>query len=264
VVQRRTKFIIALCLLAAIGGLAWILWRPREPVYQGKRLSHWLEHYDGNFSTITEQSWMRQADEAIRQIGTNAIPILLERIAEKDSALKKKLLLWSPMKLQQALGVVPARMRNSEGRCGFEALGTNARCAVPALIRIYDTTYTWRAQYNSLQAIGEVGIYDPEAVSFLISVLESPDAHDEAIRALCKSRVEPQLVMPILIKELKDPTSQAILEPVQALGRFGPEAKAAVPLLIACLANKDPIIRRSAGESLKQIDAEAAVKAGVK
>src|SRR5579872_4898885 len=78
--------IVLIVLFAAIlGGFAWDVLRQREPVYQGKPLSVWLEGYERG-------GWARQnADEAVRQAGTNAIPTLLRMLQEKDSPMMLKL-----------------------------------------------------------------------------------------------------------------------------------------------------------------------------
>src|SRR6266481_845561 len=70
--KRRRFFLILLASIASIT-LAFFIWRrEREPAYNGVPLSTWLERYnDGNNA---------EATEAIRHIGTNALPFLLRWI----------------------------------------------------------------------------------------------------------------------------------------------------------------------------------------
>jgi hypothetical protein len=42
---RRNRLLAALVAVALVGGLAWLVFRNQEPVYQGKRLSTWMEGY---------------------------------------------------------------------------------------------------------------------------------------------------------------------------------------------------------------------------
>ena len=89
----------------------------REPVYRGKPLSVWLQRYIQGGSYIG--FWPEpEADEAIRQIGTNAIPTLLLMLREHDSKLKLALLRLS----------VQARLHKQVGPlCGFLPLAGGNR-----------------------------------------------------------------------------------------------------------------------------------------
>ena len=49
----------------------------------------------------------------------------------------------------------------------------------------------------------------------------------------------------------------------KALGKFGMDAKEAVPLLVARLRDEEPSVRKAAAQSLKLIDPAAAKKAKV-
>ena len=66
---------------------AWQGLLEREPVYQGKSLSFWLQGYiqGGSYIGVWPEP---EVDEAVRQIGTNAIPALLHMLRAHDSKLK--------------------------------------------------------------------------------------------------------------------------------------------------------------------------------
>ena len=88
----------------------------REPVYRGKTLSAWLDAYpysigigDGFGGHRAED----QADEAVRQIGTNALPTLLQRLGACDSTLKVKIMDIFGVEHPDAAGVTsPAISQN--------------------------------------------------------------------------------------------------------------------------------------------------------
>src|SRR5579871_1016636 len=87
--RKRLRIAAVFVLAAAIGGLArWTLRAPREPVYQGKRLSEWLK--DAN--DINGETPVPDAVNAIKAIGTNAVPFLIQMLQYKDSPLKFKLM----------------------------------------------------------------------------------------------------------------------------------------------------------------------------
>ena len=86
--RRRVGLFVVLGLVAvAIGFFAL---RPREPVYQGKRLSEWLADFNRAGRGQIDQA----AERAIRQIGTNALPFLLTDLSTLDSPYKLALMQW--------------------------------------------------------------------------------------------------------------------------------------------------------------------------
>jgi HEAT repeat protein len=66
------------------------------------------------------------------------------------------------------------------------------------------------------------------------------------------------------MRALDDTDQQTRYEAAKALGAFGTNATAAIPALVRAFKSRDKHIYRTAADALKAIDAEAAVKAGVK
>src|SRR5271165_6385675 len=82
---------IAILVLLALGCFStFIVSRPTEPAYQGKALRYWLKGY-----RVAAEEWNestpQKADEAVRHLGTNAIPTLLTMLRARDSASDVKL-----------------------------------------------------------------------------------------------------------------------------------------------------------------------------
>src|SRR5688572_15566759 len=79
-------------LAVALGGatfLGWKFYRP-EPVYHGKPLSTWAQQYGSN-RWSSNQAAAREAELAIRQIGSDAVPFLLDQLRTEESRTKKRL-----------------------------------------------------------------------------------------------------------------------------------------------------------------------------
>jgi len=75
-VMRKRWFCVILGVgVLAVGVLA-VVTREREPVYGGRKLSEWAEMYSEGLDRTNGENQTRQAAEAIREIGTNAIPYL--------------------------------------------------------------------------------------------------------------------------------------------------------------------------------------------
>src|SRR5213595_1137970 len=67
----------------------------REPSFKGRSLSSWLDQYYDNFllhqDGVTSQK-LDEAQVAILEIGTNAIPCLLAKVRKRDSSFSQRLL----------------------------------------------------------------------------------------------------------------------------------------------------------------------------
>ena len=85
--MKRHRILVIGFLLA--GGLGLLVWRAsgrREPVFEGRTLTSWLDHHVASSAArppYDSPGWQK-ADQALRRIGTNAIPTLLQMIRAKD------------------------------------------------------------------------------------------------------------------------------------------------------------------------------------
>ncbi len=84
----KRRILIISLLIAVVGIISWLVLRPHdsEPTYQGKPLTYWLK----GFGSGSPDEVTLKANEAVRQIGTNAIPTLLRLLKAKDSKFKLK------------------------------------------------------------------------------------------------------------------------------------------------------------------------------
>ncbi|HYG34171.1 MAG TPA: hypothetical protein VEC99_05275, partial [Clostridia bacterium] len=124
--RNRLGILIVIVLVGVCGWISWLSLRHQksEPVYQGKTLSAWLNEANPRTSLLTDT-----AAEAVRHMGTNAVPYLLQQLGapespvnelaasllEKQSFLKLKL----PSKYQRQL-------RAQRGICALGELGALA------------------------------------------------------------------------------------------------------------------------------------------
>src|SRR6266581_685504 len=81
---KKATYIVLLFLVGVLGiGVAWRVLPAREPIYHGKPLSAWLE--DLNSTSLYTQD---TAKAAIRDMGTSAVPALVQVLRARDSRLK--------------------------------------------------------------------------------------------------------------------------------------------------------------------------------
>lgn len=135
----------------AIAGIALLLWltREREPEYQGKTLSEWLAIYADAIEGDQAQSELSiqrrtEAALAIRQIGTNALPHLLEWTAyegpstfmERFRSLRRQLPESNSSHSFRHWCLSDCRWKHAEhADYAFELLEDQAKSAIPELAR---------------------------------------------------------------------------------------------------------------------------------
>ena len=116
---------------------------------------------------------------------------------------------------------------------------------------------------RAAQALGRFGPAAKEAVPLLVQALQSPstEVREFAVDALGRIGLEPQTVVPAIVAEADLPPEHINYKPLapfrrlaaRALGRFGPAATAAVPMLEKALQNEDPLYRVQAALALWKI-----------
>ncbi len=168
-IQRKTRAAaIAALVLATLGVLLWILLSPgeREPVYQGKTLTYWLSDFWPGRNPTPEK--LEQDKLAVRQIGTNAIPILLKWISAKDDPVKQKMVTWISRHPWVPFHLESSVDKNMLAVSGFGILGkSQTGVAVPALVEIVRTAGGSKTSgYDNITfAIMVLADLDPEAAT---------------------------------------------------------------------------------------------------
>jgi HEAT repeat protein len=218
------RLLFAVALVGILSWFAWFILKPREPSYQGRSLSNWLEEAsEGGFGIYPDAR--PEAVNAIRQIGTNAIPTLLKMAKAKDSKLTFFLRKWNNRFPRLDLPFFPTEEMRGLAVTGFYVLGPKAKSAVPGLT----------------------------------GLLKSDDEDIRITAALCLGCLheEAKPAVPELMKEFEREVSRTnqIFAAAFALGKIGPSASAAVPVLNAALTNRDPTCRIYAQATLINIHA---------
>jgi hypothetical protein len=206
--------VVAICLIVETHKLG-----RRDPIYQEKRLSSWMVE-------ANRGSWPRQslvpADEAIRQIGTNAFPMVATLLRSHDSALKSKLL---ALYYKQSFIRIHIRTQYDHHSCALAAcwaLGSEAKPLVPAVAK----------------ALNHMDPYLRPGFQIWLQQLGS-DA-DAAVPALIT-----------ILEDKKNPTRDTV---PQTLGRISMlRRREVIPVLTACLRDNNPMVRFWAADALKYL-----------
>jgi HEAT repeat protein len=248
------RILLAMAGLVAVVAFALIVSREREPVYQGRSLTDWLDQ----IAPPTKES--PQAAEAVRQMGTNALPFLLSRLRAQDSPVKRFVL-----NLSNKQSLFPLHFRDTEVERerafeAFRALGATAKPAVPSLKPLLkDGSRHIRSLVTFI--FGGMGPAAAEAVPELIAALDVPDvpARVRAMIALTQIHEKPELTIPAFIARLGDPDLG--VREMAAIGLRPSPREEVIRLLWKSLG--DAKIRPGAIQLLKELDWAGIAKAGL-
>jgi HEAT repeat protein len=227
--QFLTRILLKFSFLAACVAV----WAMEEPRYGGKSLDEWISEYlpkpgighvyDGlspgarSHQLTAEQS---KAEAAIRQIGTKAVPFLVQRVRDGHGS-------------ERASGFRSA--------FAFRALGPLATSAVPHLVKLADTPDPF-VRNQALLALGNIGPEARSAVPVLIRLLNDGDVN----AAVCLGNIGPDaaVALPQLMAKLRqgDPHGRTFV--VTGIGKLGASARNAVPEIVAVIHDTESLLER--------------------
>jgi hypothetical protein len=173
---RKRLLLVVLAVGAVCGGIALIS-RDAEPVYKGKTLKQWMNIYRSPdnptlYDLFPRRPRMHQngafrqtqseAGDAVRHIGTNAIPTLLRwedqdaRVAWKCDLTTKLPKLIREQRVVHWWLIAADHYRVDRALFGFYLLGSNALPAVPELTRRMMTRSS-DSGVDAAVALGNIG-----------------------------------------------------------------------------------------------------------
>ena len=260
--------ILFACVLAVAVVLLWP--REREPYYQGKPLSEWIEMTasgSGYWSEVGTQSpEAARAAQALRQMGTNALPCLLkwvryERPPWKDSAaiLYRK---WDRSARSRRVDgwlIGSAERQVGYAFTGFKILGDDASQAVPELTQLAQNSksaYGRGSALFALAAIGQAGV-PPLLAEF--SKATGTNRINQLIGLLLVHRpgTNASRLAGTFIQCLGDTNPLVVRIAAKGLGSLGLEPSVSVPALTNCLKSSDPHVQANAAEALGRFGEQA-------
>lgn len=275
--RRRIVFVGLVALL--LGVAAWFALRPREPEYQGKTLSYWLEELTAlqNWKQLDDSSSEElhkrrsRAETALREMGTNAISHLLALIRDgpKESRFRNKI--EDLLDRQSLLDWRPAERSDRSWQAveGFVALGPSAQPAIPGLVHLLKSDGTGvraslclvaigpsavpaltgvlsnsnpRVQQLALETLGDLGL-DAREITPLLTAITSQAANPmagTAMRVLSEVSENPEQFVPLFAQYIRD--SKLAPDALFALTRVWPHG---IPFLLQALTNADEQIKKA-------------------
>jgi hypothetical protein len=200
--------------------VAYGLLKPRnEPRYQGRDLSDWLEEY----SASGRRDWDRDAEIAVRNIGTNALPYLVKWATYKTPAWRTSLGKKLPAFITAGEDWFGGNdlWRSHRAWMGLRILGTNAVSVVPELLQTFEFTQRpteWGVISDVLVNLGE------DAAPALKAGLANPNlpGRDHFIYVLSAMtyRYGTNICLPILVEALDHEDLQVRCAATNMINRY--------------------------------------------
>jgi len=249
-VKKRDFILLAAFVAIVLFALVFIGRRDKSFLYQGKDPWQWaaqLQHPDPHAREV--------AKAAFREMGTNALPMLIRQLQFQES-FTRKARVWLgkrlPGRFEKAVtsGMKPAFVSDIRAGAAFglTELGTNAAPATPMLLRAMRDS-DGQVMWNSATALGSVG--EP-AVPGLIKLLEDPNPQlrHAAAYALGQTGSAALPAASLLLRYATDTNSAVSMSSLYALGNIGP---AAGPVILRAVRESSGERRRAALKALTAI-----------
>ena len=235
--QRSTKIGLFVLLIAVVS-FTVILLTPGEPAYEGKTLSEWLDQIDLDARIDTNSP----AAKAIRHMGTNAVPHLLELMQPDISPEEQEKLEFG----EPTSGIFPRQFFHQEAAVAFGFLGPVAESAIPELSRLLRAP--GELGYRAGWALGGVG---PKGTDVLIDALadESIEVQRHAMHGLGASQTADNRHITAILENMENPNLRSLALGAQGRARQAPSRT--IPVLIGVLRSTNKFERSTAMHSLR-------------
>lgn len=199
ILKKSHKVLLVLLGVIVLAVAVFKAMQPKEPEYQGRKLSEWLEDFD------KDENQSKQAAEALRAMGPSVIPCLVEQVTSESPWWKRKLRQTSFKLGYKDFGHTSEEINQVRAFWALAFLEKESFSAIPALVSKLGEGET---ENTSIQLfLINMG---PASVPELIKALESgPDVlRFRAIDVLRMIGEDASEAVPALAKIRRDPRFQ--------------------------------------------------------
>ena len=258
------KLCLAISIIAVLSAVLVIAVTPRvarlsEPEYHGRKLTSWLE----GLTTLIPppgRPVILAADDpiaAIRAIGTNGVPFMVQLLHATDSPFKRKCINLLTRQHWVKFHILYDFQKRNLALRGLAILGPDAKAAIPDLANLLSKNDLPGNSDMTIFVLSQIG---PPAVPVLVNALNSTNKFVRWPAAQALARVADPSCLSNLLAALKNPDPDTRISVTMALHTFAGQANVIIPALTNCLDDPNDVVRGSAANALGSFggDAEAA------
>ena len=220
---------------------------PRQPTYQGRTISAWQDDWAARKNRV----WM----DALKQVGTNALPSVVQNLALRDSAWRSGYEAFQaklPGLLQYVFRKPKPLLEEVDGANAFFYIGSNSLPCAIVLLKHKSPSVRQAAAWG-LSSLRRESPAAAQAIPALTDALSDKDrmVRFDAAMALKEMGPEASNAVPALAREVAftgtgpETNAQFYNRAVAAaaLGKIGPAASNALPALRAAMHESSSYLR---------------------
>jgi HEAT repeat protein len=225
----------------------------REPGYQGRSLTSWLQQCSD--TPLMEKQRLAEAQQAVRAIGAKgALPTLLRMAKAQDGPLRSWVIGQNERLGSHALKIRAAEDSQLLAISGFQALETNGAPAVPKLAGLLDDTNHAFTAVRCLIAIGTPA----EAAVARALTNKSVQVRYFATQQFAWVTDDTEDFLAHMEKRLSDTDGSVRFAAAQGIGMQTHAPDSAIPLLLRALHDTQDAVSSCAAKSLADFGSNAA------
>ncbi len=230
-----------------------------EPSYQGRTLNQWLEASIVWTEKGARWNMPEEAETAIREMGTNALPTLLQMLGEADPRPSKVVGPGLGDESAKTDGLGPAARSREKAVLGLLVLQRDAYPAIPSLLRLIKRPEK-EVQIATDRFFWPTGPFnwDRRAIPVTLPFLKD---ENELVRFRAAHLLEtieepPADILPAIMPLVGDSNAAVRSTAISIIGNCGRDAKEAVPALLKAAKDKVWRVQHEAAIALHKIGAE--------
>jgi hypothetical protein len=237
----------------------------REPSTGGHKLSYWVELHGTTEGRFHPEQERQRAAQAIREIGTNALPHLLAwmeyepawwryKIGPLNDKLSNRI--KNTHMVKRMLYTDTAMERSQNAREAFSALGSIAVPALPELERRASLTNSCATRDSAQLAIAYLG---PPGVPIISRLLSTPNAGGDGMLIECALALGTNALplIPIFVQRLQASNAGTAFFSARTLGEMQLDPQTTIPALSNCLFDPRREVRMEAPLAIMRFDQRA-------
>jgi hypothetical protein len=296
-VPKKRLILLALSVAALAGGFYWALGPAPEPVYQGRRLSEWLDDYNRATVSGLRQSfgvsWSEESPKwqpiakALRAMGTNTLPFLQAHVEHTRAPWEQKLIVILGRQNLFRFSSYIDGPHAASSVFALSTLGSNALPVLPSLLKAEEKSPGQLTLKSAIVALGTNALPGLEALcqngnprvradaAECLAVLNvrwfAPRGRHTVTRQTRNGPLYVRYYWTVysasfanLLHNSNAAVRRASADAIVFRGISDVPKTGEVNALLANLKDLDPQVRKSAADALKTIDPTTAANVGLK